>query len=120
MANKKENNKEVQTSYPYAVVQTSGQQFKVAQGDQILVDSISDLNPGAEYTCDQVLLVANAPGDLKVGQPCLSGAKVTFEVLQHTVGPKILIRHHRRRQNSQNSLGHRQPLTRLCVKSIQA
>jgi ribosomal protein L21 len=50
----------------------------------------------------------------------VAGAKVKFEVLQQTLGDKILIRHHRRRQNSQKTLGHRQPQTRILVKEISA
>jgi large subunit ribosomal protein L21 len=106
-----------QVNYPYAVIVSGGKQYRVAQGDMILVDKM-EIEPGAVWTAEEVLLIAKAPGDVKVGQPMLSGAKVTFEVLQQTLGKKVLIRHHRRRQNSQKTLGHRQPLTRIVVKSI--
>lgn len=65
-------------------------------------------------------MVAAGPGKVNLGKPFLKGAKVKFEVLQQTLGPKILIRHSRRRQSSQKTLGHRQPLTRLLVKDIVA
>lgn len=105
--------------FPYAVVKTGGKQYCVSKGDQVLVEKLN-LDPGAEYSAEEVLMVASGPGKLNLGKPTLKGAKVKFEVLQQTLGPKILIRHSRRRQSSQKTLGHRQPLTRLLVKEIVA
>ncbi len=105
--------------FPYAVVKTGGKQFRVAEGDMILVEKL-EVEPGSKWTADEVLFVANGPADLKIGQPQVSGAKVEFEVLQQTLSKKILIRHSRRRQNSKKTMGHRQPQTRLLVKSIKA
>ncbi len=105
--------------FPYAVIRSGGKQYRVAQGDMILVEKL-EVEPGATWTADDVLFVAKAPGDFQVGQPTVKGATVTFEVLQQTLDKKILIRHHRRRQNSQKTLGHRQPQTRIVVKSIKA
>ncbi len=105
-------------SFPYAVIQTGGKQYRVAEGDMILVEKL-DVEPGTAWTAEEVLLVAKGPGEVQVGKPLVSGAKVSFEVLQQTLDRKILIRHARRRQNSQKTLGHRQPKTRILVKSIQ-
>ena len=103
--------------FPYAVIRTGGKQYRVAEGDMILVEKL-EVEPGATWTADDVLMVASGPGAIKIGQPVVTGAKVTFEVLQQTLDKKILIRHSRRRQNSRKSMGHRQPLTRILVKSI--
>jgi large subunit ribosomal protein L21 len=103
--------------FPYAVVKTGGKQYRVAKGDMILVEKI-EIEPGTQWTADEVLFVAKAPGEFTLGKPLVSGAKVKFEVLQQTLDRKILIRHHRRRQNSQKTLGHRQPKTRIVVTDI--
>ena len=108
----------IESSFPYAIVRTGGKQYKVAEGDQILVEKL-ELEPGATWTADEVLFVAQKAGSFEIGKPLLSAAKVEFEVLQQTVGSKILVRHFRRRQSSIRSLGHRQSLTRLVVKSIK-
>ena len=105
--------------FPYAVVRSGGKQYCVSKGDQVLVEKLN-LDPGADFVADEVLLVASAPGKIQVGQPTIKGATVKFEVLQQTLAGKILIRHSRRRQSSQKSMGHRQPLTRLMVKEIVA
>jgi large subunit ribosomal protein L21 len=105
--------------FPYAVIRTGGKQYRVAQGDMLLVEKL-EVEPGTTWTADDVLFVAKGPGDIKIGQPQVAGAKVEFEVLQQTLGKKILIRHSRRRHNSRKTMGHRQPQTRLMVKAIEA
>jgi large subunit ribosomal protein L21 len=105
-------------NFPYAVVRAGGKQYRVSQGDMILVEKI-DVEPGATVTLEDVLFVAKSPGEFLIGQPVVKGAKVTLEVLQQTLNKKITIRHSRRRQSSQKTLGHRQPQTRLVVKAIQ-
>jgi large subunit ribosomal protein L21 len=105
------------TSFPYAVIRTGGKQYRVAKGDMILVEKI-EVEAGKNWSAEEVLFVAKGPGQFTIGKPTVKGAKVSFEVLQQTLGPKVLIRHARRRQSSQKTLGHRQPLTRLMVKEI--
>jgi large subunit ribosomal protein L21 len=109
----------VAASFPYAVIRTGGKQYRVGKGDMILVEKL-EVEAGSTWTADDVLFVAKAPGQFTIGKPTVKGAKVSFEVLQQTLGPKVLIRHARRRQNSQKTLGHRQQLTRILVKEISA
>lgn len=104
-------------AFPYAVVRAGSKQFCVSKGDQLLVEKLP-LDPGAAWTAEDVLLIASGPGSVKLGAPLIAGAKVRFEVLQQTLDTKILIRHSRRRQSSQKTMGHRQPLTRLLVTEI--
>jgi len=106
-------------TFPYAVIRTGGKQYRVSKGDMILVEKL-EVEPGTAWTADEVLFVATGPGQFQIGKPLVAGAKVNFEVLQQTLGKKILIRHHRRRQNSQKTMGHRQPATRIVVKDITA
>ena len=57
----------------YAIVQTGGKQYKVEQGDQILVEKL-DAEVGSEV-CFETLLVSDDAG-IKVGQPVLDGVAV--------------------------------------------
>lgn len=103
--------------FPYAVIRTGGKQYRVAKGDMLLVEKL-ELEPGATWSTNDVLFVATAPGAFQIGRPTVKGAKVSAEVLQQTLGKKVLVRHHRRRQNSQKTLGHRQPQSRVLIKDI--
>jgi large subunit ribosomal protein L21 len=103
--------------FPYAVIRTGSKQYRVSKGEMILVEKL-EVEPGQDWSATEVLFVAKAPGDFVIGKPEVKGAKVMFEVLQQTLDKKILIRHARRRQSSQKTLGHRQMKTRLLVKEI--
>ena len=102
----------------YAIVETGGKQYRVEEGAKINVELLPAEN-GAEVALEKVLLV-EAGGDLKIGAPYVDGAKVTCEVVDRIRGPKVVIFHKWRRNDSHKKIGHRQDYTTLKIKSIQA
>eukprot|EP00656_Telonema_subtile_P011489 TRINITY_DN156_c0_g1_i1.p1 TRINITY_DN156_c0_g1~~TRINITY_DN156_c0_g1_i1.p1 ORF type:complete len:101 (+),score=8.65 TRINITY_DN156_c0_g1_i1:159-461(+) len=64
----------------FAVVKTGGKQYRVAEGDVIKVEKL-DGEVGKNVVLDEVLMVGDDKG-VKVGEPLVKGAKVTFEVLE--------------------------------------
>ncbi|MFZ5425564.1 MAG: 50S ribosomal protein L21 [Thermodesulfobacteriota bacterium] len=102
----------------YAIVETGGKQYRVVEGAKITVEKLT-ADAGAEVALDKVLLVGEDSG-LKVGAPYVDGAKVTCEVVEHVRGPKIMVFHKWRRNDSHKKTGHRQDLTTLKIKAIQA
>lgn len=103
----------------HAVIETNGKQFRVAQGDKLVLDQL-DADVGAELTIEKVLLVEKDGGETVVGKPYVSGAKVTLKVVEEMRGPKILIWKHRRRKNSRKRQGHRADQSRVEVTAISA
>jgi len=101
----------------YAIVETGGKQYRVEEGSKITVEKLS-ADAGAEVALDKVLLVGTG-GDVTVGAPYVSGAKVTCEVVDHPRGPKLMVFHKWRHNDSHKKIGHRQDLTVLKVKSVQ-
>jgi large subunit ribosomal protein L21 len=100
----------------YAIIKTGGRQFRVAEGDTIDVD-ILDVEPGKTATFDDVLLFAD--GDkVTHGDPLISGAKVTAEVLEQRKDKKVIAFKYRRRKGYHRTVGHRRKLTRVKIKSI--
>lgn len=71
----------------YAVIATGGKQYRVEQGDIILVEKLPQ-EPEELVDFEQVLLVSDGNGT-KIGDPVLSGAKVTAKVLEQGKGPKV-------------------------------
>jgi len=63
-----------------------------------------------------VLLLKTNDG-LTIGQPLVPGAKVLAEVMEHPT-TKVTVQHFRRRKNYRRFRGHRQPYTRLRIRSI--
>ena len=96
----------------FAIFQTGGKQYRVAQGDIIKVEK---LNATGTVEFDQVLMV----GD-KVGTPFLDGAKIVAEVVEQKRADKILVFKKKRRQNYRRTKGHRQYITVPKITDIKA
>ncbi len=104
----------------YAVIEDSGQQFQVQEGDVLDVD-LRDLAEGqTEIEFDRVLLVSG-DGNVSVGTPVVAGAKVLAEIVDPLVkGQKVFISQFRRRKDSRRRIGHRQKFIQVRVKKIVA
>ena len=86
----------------YAIFQTGGKQYRVANGDIVKVEK---LNATGTIEFDQVLMV----GD-KVGTPFVDEKRAD----------KVLVFKKKRRQNYRRTAGHRQFITVLKIKEIKA
>jgi large subunit ribosomal protein L21 len=102
----------------YAVIQTGGKQYRVAEGDLIEVEKL-DVEAGAEAKFEQVLLVSNGAG-VSIGAPLVAGASVTAEVVEQTKAPKVVAFKYKRRKGYHRTVGHRRQMTRLKIKTITA
>lgn len=109
-------NKEV--DQVYAVVETGGKQYRVAEGDTIFVEKLA-VDEGQEVVLDRVLLV-NKDGETKVGAPYVEGAKVVAQAVKQGKGRKIIVFKYKPKKNYRKKQGHRQPYTKLEIKAIQA
>ncbi len=99
----------------YAIIRTGGKQYKVQAGDVIRVEKLENAL-GSEFESAEVLMVG---GDTPViGQPLVSGAKVTLVVTKQTKDRKVIIFKKKRRQGYRRFKTHRQPFTELFVKAI--
>ncbi len=100
----------------YAVIQTGGKQYRVAEGDTIKVEMLT-ADEGASVELDKVLMITNGD-DVKVGTPYVDGGKVTATVKSHGRGKKVKIIKFRRRKHHLKRQGHRQWYTELTVTGI--
>jgi len=101
----------------YAVIKTGGKQYQVAQGDVLKVESLP-VEEGSGVTFEHVLLVADGE-QIHIGQPMLTGAKVTGTVLRHGRGKKINIIKFKRRKGYLKRQGHRQNFTEIKITGIE-
>ncbi len=103
----------------YAVIKTGGKQFKVSEGDLLKVEKLS-VEPGTTITFEEVLLVNDGNGNLKVGSPTVQNAKVTAEVIEQGKAKKIIVFKYKKRKNYRKKQGHRQPYTKVKITKIEA
>lgn len=101
----------------YAIIQTGGKQLKVTEGQEIYVEKLAG-EAGDTVTFDQVLFVGG--DDTKVGAPLVDGASVEAEILKQGRARKVTTYRYLRRKDSHRKQGHRQPYTKLSIKSIKA
>ena len=100
----------------YAIIKTGGRQFRVAEGDTIDVDLL-DVDEGKTATFGDILMFADGQ-DVTHGDPLISGAKVTAEVLEQHKDKKVIAFKYKRRKGYHRTVGHRRKLTRVKIKSI--
>jgi large subunit ribosomal protein L21 len=100
----------------YAILETGGKQYRVAQGDTIKVELLPQ-EIGEKVSLDRVLMI-NKDSAVTLGKPTVVGAKVEATVLSQGRGKKITIFKMRRRKHYKKSMGHRQYYTELRIDSI--
>ena len=104
----------------YAIIEDSGTQIKVKEGDVIKVALRELANEQATMTFDRVVLVGDDKGETvaKIGQPYVAGATVTADILGEKRGEKVRIVKFNRRKNYKRTKGHRQDHLEVKVTAI--
>ena len=99
----------------YAVIKVGGKQYRVEQGQKLLVDR-QPLDAGKSFT-PEVLMTG---GDsVVVDRSKLSGA-VTAEVLEHVRGKKLKVFTFKPKRGFKKTRGHRSELSRIQISAIGA
>jgi large subunit ribosomal protein L21 len=100
----------------YAIFEDGSHQFRVSEGDTIVVDR-RDGEPGSEVVFSKVLLLAGN-GAPVIGAPVVEGAKVLATIVEEFRAKKIVIQKFRRRKGLRRRNGHRQSHTRVRITSV--
>ena len=98
----------------YAIIETGGKQYKVAEGDVVQVEKLN-AEPGNEVTFDKVIAVSD--GAMKVAE-AVASAKVTGTVLDQGKGKKVIVYHYKPKKGYHKKNGHRQPYTSVKIDKI--
>ena len=102
----------------YAIIKTGGKQYRVAEGDVVMVEKLA-ANEGDAVTFDEVLTVVK-DDEVVVGKPVVEGAKVTAKVEAQGKDKKILVFKYKAKSNYRRRQGHRQPFTKVVIEKIEA
>lgn len=103
----------------YAIIADGGRQFKVEKDQLLDIDYRDTAETGDKIEFDRVLAIGGEDSGLKLGQPTVSGAKVTASVVGLEKGEKLYIQKYRRRKTYDVRTGHRQKYTRIKIESIE-
>jgi large subunit ribosomal protein L21 len=102
----------------YAIVRTGGKQYRVEEGQYLLVDRLS-AEEGSKVELEP-LLVAGGTGDPVMDKAGLGKVTVTATVTAHERGKKIRIVKFKPKRGYKRTAGHRSELTRITIESIKA
>ncbi len=102
----------------FAVIKTGGKQYRVAAGDEIVVEKL-DGEPGAKIAFEDVLMVADGD-NVQIGAPVVKGATVTGELVDTRKGEKVLVFKKRRRNTYRRKRGHRQVESVVKITQVSA
>ena len=98
----------------YAIVKTGGKQYRVEEGQSLLVERLPD-DEGATVALEPVMYRSD---DVVVDPAGLGKVKVQAKVLEHVRGEKIRVFKFKPKRGYKRSQGHRQELTRIEVTGI--
>ena len=93
----------------FAVVRTGGKQYRVADGDKIIVEKLEG-EAGTALSLETLMT-----GE---GAALTMGGDVKAEIVAQTKGDKIIIFKKKRRHNYRRRNGHRQQLTVIKITSV--
>jgi large subunit ribosomal protein L21 len=98
----------------YAVIAVGGKQYRVREGEWLLVDRLA-VEEGKTFHPDVLLL--GGDGEPKLGDK-LKGQQVTAKVTAHVLGEKVIVGKHKRRTGYRRRNGHRSRLSRIEIQAI--
>jgi large subunit ribosomal protein L21 len=102
----------------YAIFEDGGKQYKVSEGDALLIER-RDLDEGqTELTFDKVLMVGEGE-KAHVGTPWVKGATVTAKVTDELKTPKVVGVKFKRRKGYLKKFGHRQQMLKVAIDKIK-
>jgi len=103
----------------WAVIKSGGKQYKVAEGETLIVDRLQKSGKSLDIEFKEILLVKNDQG-LKIGQPFVEKAKVRATILEDFKDKKIRVVKFKSKSRYLRTTGHRQSKTKLLVDKIES
>ncbi len=98
----------------YAVVKAGGKQYRVSEGDMLVVNKL-EAKEGETITLSEVIALGGEK-ELALG----TKASVSAKVVKQGKDEKVIVFKKKRRHNYRRKIGHRQMITTLEITSINA
>jgi large subunit ribosomal protein L21 len=103
-------------SMSYAIIKTGGKQYRVSEGEHLLVERLPG-EVGATVELQPLLLAGE--GNVVFDGEGLANAVVRAEIIGHERGPKLRVFKFKPKRGYKRRTGHRQELTRIRITGIE-
>lgn len=100
----------------YAIVKIGGHQYKVEEDQTIFVNRLA--TEDENVTLEDVLLIKDDEGNVKIGKPTVEGSAVEAKILDNLQSDKVIVFKKKRRKGYRVKNGHRQQITQLKIEKI--
>ncbi len=100
----------------YAIVKTGGKQYRVEQGQTLLVERLS-VDDGESVALEPLLFVDGS--NVVDGGEDLAKVSVAARVVAHERGPKLRVVKFKPKRGYKRRTGHRQNLTRIEITEVK-
>ena len=98
----------------YAVIATGGKQYRVEEGQRVLVERLGDVDTEVQLTTVMVV-----DGDDVLATPeALAGSSVSARIVADAKGPKIRAFTYKNKSNQRRRWGHRQHYAEIEILGI--
>ena len=98
----------------YAVIATGGKQYRVEEGQRVLVERLGDVDTKVQLT---TVMVVDGD-DVLVTPEALEGSSVLARIVADAKGPKIRAFTYKNKSNQRRRWGHRQHLAEIEITGI--
>ena len=103
----------------YAVIETGGKQYRAEVGDKFRVERLNG-ETSTEIIFDKIIAVGGEGTDARFGNPYVTGARVTAEIVKQGRADKVIVFKYKSKKNYRNKRGHRQYFTEVVIRNIEA
>lgn len=100
----------------YAIIATSGTQYKVLENQVITVDKLEG-EKDSKGKIDSVLLVVN-DDKIEIGTPNVTGATVEYQIVNQYQGDKVRVSKFKAKSRYRKTMGFRAQLTDIKILNI--
>jgi len=103
----------------YAIIEDSGTQIRVSEGDVIRIDVRELAEDQQQITFDRVLAIGGDDDQAPVfGEPVIEGASVSAELVEAVRSDRVPVVKFKRRKNYRRRKSHRQNLLEVKITGI--
>jgi large subunit ribosomal protein L21 len=103
----------------FAVIETGGKQYMVAEGSTVKIEKLKgEHKAGDSVVFDKVLLVDNGADTTTIGTPYIAGAKVSAEITKISRAKKVVVIKYKAKSNYFKKRGHRQPFFEVKITKL--
>lgn len=102
----------------FAVIQTGGKQYLVKEGESLRVEKLKGAKKDGTIDFNDVFLTIDGDG-IKIGNPTVTGAKVTAKVEEEGRSKKITVLKYKAKTRYRIKKGHRQQYAKIKILDIK-